>query len=132
MKPKDFLEFFNEDLSELQSKVSGKYQTLKRGTLELVHNTIKSDELVDIQNFVSEYVDNQESKMLEGFIEESEVFDFYLKHKGDIDEMLTDKKFFDEPPTDNDIYSLYDFVIVGTKKAVVDTLREIKTENFQG
>ena len=130
MKPRNFLEFLNEDLSELQSKVSGKYQTLKRGTLELIHNTINSDELVDVQNFISEYADSQESKTLEGFIEESDIFEFYLKHKGDIDELMTDKNFFDEPPKDNEIFSLYDFVIVGTKKAVIDVLKELEKELF--
>ena len=128
MKAKNFLEFLNE---ELQDDVTGKYQSLKKGVLDLVNETVKSTELVDSQNFISNYLENPDSNVLEGFVEESEIFDFYLKYKGDVDEMLTDSEYFDKPPRENDIFSLYDVIIDGTKKSVKKTLNVIKNEMFK-
>jgi hypothetical protein len=65
---------------------------------------------------------------LDGFIEDNDVFDFYLKYKGDIDELLMNIEFFNDPPKDNDIYSLYDFIIIGTKNAVFECMKIIQTD----
>lgn len=126
---KKYLEFVNEDISGFEEKITGDFKSLKRGVLELIDNTIKSSDLVDYQNFIDKYLNNQDT-VIEGFVEDNEIFDFYLKYKGDIDELLSDREFFDEPPRDNDVFSLYDYIITGTKKAFVECLQILQDEIF--
>lgn len=126
---KKYLQFINEDISNLEEKITGDYKTLKRGVLELINATTNSSELVDYQNFIDKYLNNPDT-IIEGFVEDNDIFDFYLKYKGDIDELLADKEFFDDSARDNDVFSLYDYIIIGTKKAFVECLQILQDEIF--
>jgi hypothetical protein len=119
----------NEDISSFEEKITGKYKSLKRGTLELIDATINSSELVNYQNFINKYIDETDV-VVDGFVEDNDIFDFYLKYKGDIDELLVDKGFFDKSARDNDIFSLYDYVIVGTKFGVTECMSIIQEDIF--
>ena len=120
----------NEDISSFEEKITGKYKSLKRGIIELIDGVINSSELVNYQNFMNKYLDGSNSEEIEGFIEDNDIFDFYLKYKGDIDELLLDEDFFDETPRSNDVYSLYDYIIVGTKFATVECMKIVQDEIF--
>lgn len=126
---KKYNEFINEDISSFEDKITGSYKSLKRGVLELVDKTIQSSDLVNFQNFMSKYL-NDSDTVVENFVEESDIFEFYLKYKGDIDELLSDKDFFDDSARDNDVFALYDYVIVGTKKAFVECVKILQEEMF--
>ena len=52
------------------------------------------------------------------FINDSDIYEFYLKYRNNVDEVLSDSDFFEEKPSDLESFSLYDYLIVGTKKAV--------------
>ena len=54
------------------------------------------------------------------------IFDFYLKWRNDIDEILNNVKFFDEVPTKNNSFGLYEFIIKGTEKAFLEIVKMIK------
>jgi hypothetical protein len=139
---KKFDEFFrlNEKLSdELENKLESDYLSLKKGVLELVENSVDEPEkLLNVQNFIHDYVKyydndkyyNDEDTILEGFIEESDIYEFYLKYQTDIDELLTDKEFFDEMPSKLNVYGLYDYLIEGTKKAVLYAMEIIYKDLF--
>lgn len=119
----------NEDIRSFEEKIQGQYKSLKRGILEIIDNTINSSELVKYQNFIDKYIEEPDT-VIEGFVEDNDIFDFYLKYKGDIDELLTNKEFFDKSARDNDVFSLYDYVIVGTKIAVEECMKIIQDEIF--
>ena len=119
----------NEDVSSFEEKITGSYKSLKRGALELIDGTINSSELVKYQNFINKYIEESDT-VIEGFIEDNDIFNFYLKYKGDIDELLVEKEFFDKSARENDIFSLYDYLIVGTKFAVKDIMEILQEEIF--
>lgn len=119
----------NEDISSFEEKITGKYKSLKRGILELIDGTINSSELVNYQNFINKYIEDSDT-VIEDFVEDNDVFNFYLKYKGDIDELLVDKEFFDKTARENDVFSLYDYVIVGTREAVADGMKILQEEMF--
>lgn len=119
----------NEDISSFEEKITGKYKSLKRGVLELIDSTINSSELVKYQNFINTYIEEPDT-IIEDFVEDNDIFDFYLKYKGDIDELLVDKEFFEKVPRDNDVFSLYDYVIVGTEESVLMCMEIIQDEMF--
>ena len=113
-------------------KISDKYLSLKRGILELLDNTLDGD-IIRLEDFISDYIDawkndlSEPEEIMDGFIEDAEIFDFYLKYQSDIDQILSDNDYYDEKPG---VESLYDYVIHGTRDAVVYCMDDIKNEIF--
>lgn len=126
--------FLNEDLSdELSQKLFNDYVSLKRGILDLVEKTVDNPtELINVQNFISDYINEDTEETIIEFVEDAEIYDFYLKYQIDIDEIL-DKEvdFFSKNPKEEGIFSLYDYVIIGTKEAVKLALEKIYKEVFE-
>lgn len=129
---KNFTEYFklNEDLdSELRDKLS-EYKSLKRGLLDLIEKTVDEPEkLLNVQNYMDEYIEDDDV-VLEDFVENSDIYDFYLKYQSDIDSLLSDDDFFDKYPSELNVYSLYDYVIEGTKEAVKKCFKDMYEELF--
>lgn len=118
---RNFNEYFqiNENLEEkLDDKLTNDYKSLKKGLLELVEKTIDEPEkLLNVQNYIDDYI-NDDDIILNDFVENSDIYDFYLKYQTDIDSLLSDNDFFDKTPVELNIFSLYDYVINGTKESV--------------
>jgi len=111
---------------ELKGKLSDKYVSLKRGILELLDNTLKSD-TTKLQNFIDSYIEPDSEEILDAFVEDADIFDFYLKYQADIDQILNDRNYYDDPP---EVESLYDYVIDGTFDAVVYCMEDMKKELY--
>jgi hypothetical protein len=122
----------NETLEQqLKDKLSEDYKSLKRGILDLLDKTLKTDKLVDVQNFIDGYIKNPEKTTIEGFVDDADIFDFYLKYQNNIDEACTNNKYFENAPMKNNMYSLYDIVIDGSRFAVLQCMKIMKNELFQ-
>lgn len=131
---KNFEQYFKltENLdSELKDKLSDEYKSLKRGILNLLEDTVEdSEKLLNVQNFMDEYIED-EDKVLEGFVENSDIYDFYLKYQSDVDSLLSDDEFFDKYPSELNVYSLYDYMIEGTKVAVRKCMKDMYDDLFK-
>lgn len=118
---KNFTEYFklNEDIDiDLKDKLSSEYKSLKKGLLKLIEKSVDEPEkLINVQNYINDYIDDDDI-ILEDFIENNDIYEFYLKYQSDIDSILSDNNFYEKTPDELSIYSLYDYVIEGTKKAV--------------
>jgi hypothetical protein len=66
-----------------------------------------------------------EDSNLVGFIEENDIYDFYLQHQFDINKKLDNIGFFDSPATKYGIKSLYDYVVKGTQIAFETKVKEM-------
>lgn len=130
---KNFTQYFkmNEDLdSELRDKISSDYKSLKRGILELIEKTVdESEKLLNVQNFMNDYIDDEDT-ILEEFVENNDIYDFYLKYQSDVDSILSDNEYYDKSPSELSVFSLYDYVIEGTKEAVKMCIEEMYDELF--
>jgi len=80
----------------------------------------------ELNSFVESYIKNPEDVKIEKFINDSDIYDFYLKWRNDIDEILNKIKFFDTTPTENNAFGLYEFIIKGTQKAMLEFVKLIK------
>lgn len=133
---KNYTDFLTEklDLEKLNNKFTEEYKDLKTDLLDYMNETLEetSDENVkneDLIRFIDEYVSTgKESNSLDGLIEDNDVFNFYLKHQSDIDELLNKTEYLSKPPVDNNVFSLYDIIMDGTKEAIIETMKIIKTE----
>jgi hypothetical protein len=133
---KTFSQYYNinENLDDqLKDKLSEKYLSLKRGVLLLIDVSLdenKKKEIVNVQNYLSDIEKNGvDNVKINGFIEDSDVQNFYLKYKNDIDMLLKDKGYFTDKIPSN-VYSLYDIMLNGTKKAVQYIVEILNKELF--
>lgn len=114
-----------------ENTIGEQYKGLKTAILEMIDNTLETDELVDAQNFMNEYIQNPESGKLVDFVENSEIFNFYLKYQADIDEICNDRKYYDNTMKQRNIFSLYDVIMDGTKFSVKECMSILYNEIFQ-
>jgi hypothetical protein len=130
---KNFEDYFqvNESLdSELRDKLSQDYRSLKRGLLNLIEDTVDEPEkLLNVQNYMNDYIENDDV-VLEEFVEENDIYEFYLKYQSDVDSILSDEDYFDKSPAELSVYSLYEYVVEGTKEAVKLCMKEMYDEIF--
>jgi hypothetical protein len=121
MKIKTFTFFINEDLNQ-KAESNQSSDDMKSDIYDMIEKSLNSSDVKTKEEFVSAYLKDQEKNQIEGFINDSDVYEFYLKHRNTIDDVLSKSDFFNEKPADLDSFSLYDYVIVGTKKAVMKVL----------
>lgn len=102
---------------------------LKKDLMELIQKSTKNDTQEFIKKWVYEnYIPEREKTVtLEGFIQDEDKFDFYLKHRDDIDNLLKKIGFFG-----NKIYqnSLYGWLIEGTEEAVYYIMSEMAGKEY--
>ncbi len=91
----------------------------------MIEKTIESSG-GEFKSFVESFLKSPDDVKIEGLINDSDVYDFYLKWRNDIDESLNDIKFFDENPSESSIFGLYDYLITGTKRAIHEFTRLIE------
>jgi len=101
------------------------YTELVSGIKKLISETTGSENEETIKGFIKVYIKNPEEKEIIGLINDSDVYDFYLKYMSDIDEVLNIVNFYDEAPNSLEIYSLYDYIVEGSKVAVLELLKKI-------
>ena len=140
MKKIKSFSLFTEDLDVVSDKeqtletenkeTQEKYQDIKTDISEMIENSLKTADKKTIEDFITAYIKNPEDTLIEGFINDADVYDFYLKYRNDIDEILSDINFYDTPPSEYNSYSLYDYVVEGTKEAVLKLIKDLVNANI--
>ena len=121
------LNMINEKfIDEFESKLDEKYKSLKNGILDLLDSNLNGD-ITKVKQFLIDYTDPDSEEVLEGFVENADIFDTYLKYQNDIDQILEDNDYYDNPP---EVKSLYDYVISGTFDAVILCMEIMKKELY--
>ena len=128
----EYSDMIKENLEDtLKDKLTEQYISLKRGILDLLDLSINdTTELVNVQNFIRDYVNNPEPGKLQDFVEDGDIFNFYLKYQSDFDDICNDNGWFDESPKSKNIFSLYDNILEGAKFGVIQCMKELEKELF--
>lgn len=119
---KKYVQFIKES-DEVETD-SDKYTDLKEEIKSMIEKTIESSG-GEFESFKDKFIKNPEDTKIEGFINDSDIYEFYLKFRNDIDELLNDSNFFDEVPSELNVFGLYDYIIKGTEKSVNDLVKTI-------
>lgn len=118
---KKYLQFIKEAISD--GKVdSSKYAEIKGEIKSMIEKTIENSG-GEFASFVDKFTKEPDEVKIEGLINDSDLYDFYLKFRNDIDEMLNDLKFFGSAPSEVNALGLYDYLIKGTQKAIEETVK---------
>lgn len=121
---------FNESLKDdLSSKLDNKFKDVKSELIDMIEKSLETSDSKTFEDFTSAIIRNPEESKIEGLINDSDVYEFYLKYRNDIDECLTDVKYYDEIPSENNIFGLYDYIVKGTNRAVIELITKIKEES---
>lgn len=123
-----YSDFINESLKQTYSSSFDQYKEIKEELIDMIEKSIGSDDDEMFNDFLSGYVKSPDETSIEGLINDSDVYDFYLKYRNDIDEILNEVKYFDDVPSEQNIYSLYDYIIKSTKRAIEELIKSIRQE----
>jgi hypothetical protein len=122
MKLKYFNQFIFEQAEESEVKDPSMYTDLQDDLKEMIEKSLKTSDQKTSEDFIDAYLRDSEKTQIEGLINDSDIYEFYLKYRNNIDEILSEINFYGEKPSDMDSFSLYDYIIVGTKKAIKEVL----------
>jgi hypothetical protein len=109
---------------DISKKDSDKYTEVKGEVKSLIEKTIEKSG-GEFKSFVESFLKTPEDVKIEGLINDSDVYDFYLKWRNDIDEILNDVKFFDEVPSESSIFGVYDYAIKSTQRAIAELVKDL-------
>jgi len=128
---KRYLEFIKEANEEVQKVDSSKYTEIKDEIKSMIEKTIEKSG-GEFSSFVDKFVKEPEDVKIEGLINDSDLYDFYLKFRNDIDEILNDIKFFGNAPSEVNAIGLYDYLIKGTQKAIEEAVKSLAESGDEG
>lgn len=121
MSIKKWNKFFEKVGLEDEKPEEKTYDDLRDGVNRLMKMQLKKTDFTSKKELALAYLRDEDKNPIEGFINDSDIYEFYLQYRDDIDDLLSDMRWFDETPSENNIFSIYDFIIISTKK----TFREI-------
>jgi len=138
MKIRKFTTYLTEaiDLVQLEEEIGESFPELKNDLLDLINNTLEQSDIKnvkkeDLNNFFTDYITaGKNSDMIDELIEDNDIFNFYLKHQSDFDELLNDTGYMEQTPQENNVFSLYDVIIDGTKQGIWNLIEIMQSDLF--
>ena len=125
IKEADEVETTETETQEVAKPQSdNKYTELKEEVKSMIEKTIEKSG-GEFKSFVDKFIKSPEDVKIEGFINDSDIYEFYLKFRNDIDELLNNVKYFDEVPSESNTFGLYDYIISGTERAVIEAVKTL-------
>ena len=120
---KRFTNYIKED-------VSTDFVDMKQELSEMIQKSTNSTDNDVISEFIESYLEDPESTQIEGLINSSDIYEFYLKFSSDIDEICLDLQVFDKSPSSVGQTSLFDYSVWGTQEAVIQVVEQLKNEGL--
>jgi len=106
----------------LESDDPSKYTEVTDEIKSMIEKTIDKSG-GEFNQFVESFTKNPEDVKIEGLINDSDIYDFYLKYRNQIDEVLNTIKFYQTSPEGMNVFGLYDFMIKGTQKSIEEFVK---------
>lgn len=126
---KKYFDFINESLKdELAAKLNDKFLEVKQVIIELIEKSLNTSDINTFQDFIKAFIKNPEETQIEGLINDADIYEFYLKYRNDIDEILSEINFYDQKPSEMNVFGVYDYIIKSTNKAVSEVVKMIQSD----
>lgn len=130
MKIKNYLAFLKEDLST-EIQISEELKDIKNDLIKMIEEVSEKPTTDILKKHLTDFISDPDKTPIEGLINDSDVYEFYLKWRNDIDGILTKIDFYDKTPSKNEVFGLYDYVVWGTKSAIKEISSKI-LEDMEG
>jgi hypothetical protein len=115
---------YTQFIKESDEVSDSKYTEIKDEIKSMIESTIEKSG-GEFSSFVDSFNKSPEDFKIEGLINDSDIYDFYLKFRNDIDEVLNDVNFFDEVPSEINAFGLYEYIIKGTERCVIEIVKNL-------
>ena len=86
----------------------------------------------EYKSFIDKLLNDSEDVKIEKLINNSDIFDFYLKWRNDLDPILNSSNFFEKSPKDLGKMGLYEYVVEGTNSAILYIVKSLKSLEESG
>ena len=117
------------DLKKTYEKLDqSSYPDVVEEVKRLIESTVENSG-GEFNTFVESFIKDEGNIKIEGLINDSDIYDFYLKYRNSIDELLNEIKFYDEIPSKINSFGLYDYVINGTSRAIIEFVKMINPDD---
>ena len=116
---KKYKQFLLLEADENKAEIS---QEIKDELKSMIDKTIEKSG-GDFNSFTDKFIKEPDDVKIEGLINDSDLFDFYLKWRNDVDPILNDMKFYDQSPSKLGALGLYEYVVKGTQKAIEEVVK---------
>ena len=90
MKLKYFNQFVFEQAEESEVKDTSMFTDLQDDLKEMIEKSLKTSDEKTLEDFIDAYLRDSEKTQIEGLINDSDIYEFYLKYRNNIDEILSD------------------------------------------
>ena len=100
--------------------------TLKDDLNRMIEESVNTSDIKTKEDFIESYLKDDTDTEIVGLINDSDVYEFYLKYRIDIDELLLNMNYYDESPASVNVFGLYDYIIHSTKVAVKDVVQNLE------
>lgn len=98
--------------------------------IEMIEETINVDDNELKKETMNSYIIDSSTTII-GLVNDSDIFDLYLKHKNHFDNILNEIEHFDKSPISiGSVSSLYEYVIESTRLGVQEIFRKMSNENI--
>jgi hypothetical protein len=128
MKLKRFNQFITEGLGDDNLDKFKDYESIKQDLLNMVEESVNSNDMNLVNEFIDSFINDPDATNIEGLINDSDIYEFYLKYVNEIDEVLNNIGYFGKSPESEGSLGLYDHLVSGTKDAVVELFKMIKKD----
>jgi len=92
--------------------------SLKDDLMDMIKKSLNTSDSKTVDDFIEAFKKDPAKNQIEGLINDADIYDFYLKYQDDIDKILSDSNFYEKSPKELNVFSLYSYIIIGTKEAV--------------
>lgn len=128
MNLKSFNQFITEGLGDDNVGKFQEYESIKQDLLNMIEESVTSNDMNLVNEFIDSFITDSDSTNIEGLVNDSDVYEFYLKYINDIDEILNDIDFFKKTPESEGALGLYDFLVKGTRVSLIELFKMIKKD----
>jgi hypothetical protein len=108
--------------------IDPEFEELQNELVTIIDNSTNSDDTELKLKTMNSYIDDIDTTII-GLINDSDVFDFYIKHRNQIDKVLVETNHFEISPSDLGTgTSIYDYIIKSTKVSIQENFKKMIKE----
>lgn len=108
----------------LEAKDPEKYADIIEEVKRMFQETV-DESGGELQTMIKAYSQNPKDIKVREFINDSDIYDFYLKFRNDIDQILNDINYFDSTAQEKNAFGLYEYTVKGTETAFLEVVKMI-------
>jgi hypothetical protein len=113
-----------ESLTE-RMNIDSELEDLQTELIEMVEESTNTDDIELQIETINSYIEDSDTTII-GLVNDSDIFDFYLKHRNQLDIVLTEIDHFNVLPTKIGVStSVYDYLVESTKIAIQETFKKM-------